>query len=76
MEAQHFLNPNIDDASLDADLDGMPNLWEYEMDLDPRFHDSGLDPDNDGLTNIEEYLFGSWAMFSFNKAIRNGAIST
>ncbi|MHA2364596.1 MAG: alkaline phosphatase [Candidatus Hodarchaeales archaeon] len=49
------------DFSNDPDMDGMPNLWEYQMNLNPNINDALLDFDKDGLTNIQEYLIGSWA---------------
>ncbi|BAJ03844.1 M4 family metallopeptidase [Shewanella violacea] len=44
----------------DADLDGMPDLWEEFNSLDMNDDsDAGLDPDGDGLTNLEEFIAGT-----------------
>ena len=42
---------------LDADLDGMADLWEDTHGLDKSDGSDGNDdPDGDGYTNLEEYL--------------------
>ena len=46
-------------AALDADGDGLPDLWELAYGLNPKDPaDAQTDPDGDGLTNLEEYLAG------------------
>ncbi|MGD8814195.1 MAG: hypothetical protein PVI78_06930 [Anaerolineales bacterium] len=42
---------------VDTDHDGMPDVWELEMELDPEDASDGSgDLDGDGYTNLEEYL--------------------
>jgi hypothetical protein len=42
---------------VDTDQDGMPDVWELEMELDPEDASDGSgDLDGDGYTNLEEYL--------------------
>ena len=47
----------------DADLDGLPDVWEMEYGLDPNdpTGENGADgdPDGDGLTNLEEFANGT-----------------
>ncbi len=43
----------------DAELDGLPNYYEYRYNLNPTLNDSHSDSDNDGLTNLEEFQFGT-----------------
>lgn len=43
----------------DAELDGLPNYYEYRYELNPTINDSNEDFDNDGLTNLEEYQCGT-----------------
>lgn len=45
--------------SVDADGDGMPDVWEETNGLDPAVNDASLDPDQDGASNIEEYWAGT-----------------
>lgn len=48
------------EAYLDADADGMPDLWEGAHGLDSTDADDGNeDADEDGYTNLEEYLNGT-----------------
>jgi len=44
---------------IDADLDGLPNWYEYKYNFNPTIPDSIYDSDDDGLSNLEEYEFGS-----------------
>ena len=47
-------------ANLDADGDGIPNVYELGHSLDPfDSADADLDPDGDGFTNLEEFLAGT-----------------
>jgi len=46
-EWDHFLDPRVDDASGDADNDGMTNLQEAQAGTDPQSTDS----DSDGMTD-------------------------
>ena len=43
---------------IDADGDGMPDLWEFRYGFDPAISDSDGDADGDGLTNLTEYNLG------------------
>jgi hypothetical protein len=45
--------------SVDADGDGMPDLWEIAHDLNPAVDDSFLDRDDDGFANRDEFLAGT-----------------
>jgi uncharacterized delta-60 repeat protein len=47
-EIAHGLNPNLDDAALDPDIDGLSNLDEYLRSTDPQDSDSEDDGLNDG----------------------------
>ncbi len=44
------LDPTVDDAGLDPDVDGLTNLEEFENDTNPQLADT----DDDGLTDKEE----------------------
>ncbi|MHA1969882.1 MAG: hypothetical protein ACW964_19075 [Candidatus Hodarchaeales archaeon] len=43
----------------DADMDGLPNYYEYRHGLNPNYDDSESDSDNDGLSNILEFTHGT-----------------
>ncbi len=43
---------------LDADHDGMDDVWETAHGLNPLFNDSNLDNDNDGVSNLVEFQLG------------------
>ncbi len=43
----------------DADLDSLPNYYEFRFGLDPSTDDTLEDLDNDGLNNIDEYNAGT-----------------
>jgi hypothetical protein len=45
-------------ADLDDDDDGMPDLWEIEHGLDPLRDDSQEDLDGDGVSNMDEFENG------------------
>jgi predicted outer membrane repeat protein len=51
-EVNHSLNPIVDDASLDPDLDGLNNLQEYDNSTLPH----KADTDGDGLLDGEEVI--------------------
>lgn len=42
---------------VDADMDGLPDLYEAEHGFDPTLDDGSPDDDGDGLDNLGEYLF-------------------
>jgi pectate lyase len=47
----------INNAPIDSDRDGMPDVWENQNNLDPNnYSDNILDYNCDGYTNIEEYI--------------------
>lgn len=46
-------------ADLDDDNDGMPDIWEIQHGLDPLIDDASGDPDGDGINNLNEYLMGT-----------------
>ena len=48
-----------DPATMDTDLDGMPDLYEINNGLKPFVDDANADPDGDGMSNLEEYLNGT-----------------
>jgi len=48
-----------DNADLDDDGDGLPDVWETLYGLDPLSDDADHDLDNDGVSNMEEYLADS-----------------
>jgi pectate lyase len=49
-----------DQVPVDADGDGMPDVWEKAHKLNPADPaDGSADADKDGYTNIEEYLNGT-----------------
>jgi hypothetical protein len=52
-ELHACLDPGTDDASLDADSDGLTNLQEYRIDTDPCISDT----DGDGCADSEELAF-------------------
>jgi ABC-type transport system substrate-binding protein len=54
-EVGNGLNPLIDDASIDFDLDGLTNLQEYQYNTDPQ----NTDTDSDGLLDGEEIVEGT-----------------
>jgi len=59
-EVQAGQDPLDDENCIDADGDGMPNVWEIANNLNPQDpSDAPLDPDADDLTNLEEYLAGT-----------------
>ncbi|WP_394972452.1 polysaccharide lyase family 1 protein [uncultured Croceitalea sp.] len=53
-----YIVPIFESISLniDADRDGMPDIWEIAKGLNPSVDDSSADADGDGYTNVEEYL--------------------
>ena len=54
------MNRLLTDSEVDLDLDGMANLWEYNMGLNASDPSDALeDTEKDGLTNLQEYNFGS-----------------
>ncbi len=52
---------NITSPLLDADNDGMPNIYETANGLDNNSNDAALDTDGDGLSNLYEFIFGTAA---------------
>lgn len=46
------LNPAVNDAGIDTDLDGLTNLQEYQYGTDPK----RSDPDGDGLNDFQEVI--------------------
>lgn len=58
--ARGYLPPDADSGYLDADRDGMPDLWEDLFGFNKLdAADGSFDDDGDGWTNIEEFLNGS-----------------
>lgn len=53
-EVAHGLNPQIDDAALDNDKDGVTNIVEFQLGLKPENPDS----DGDGLYDGDEIALG------------------
>jgi hypothetical protein len=43
----------------DADLDGLPNYYEYRYEFNPTIDDSLEDTDDDGLSNLAEFQYGT-----------------
>ncbi|PWI47722.1 hypothetical protein CEE45_10090 [Candidatus Heimdallarchaeota archaeon B3_Heim] len=43
----------------DADLDSLPNYYEFRYEMDPTSDDTLQDLEDDGMTNIEEYISGT-----------------
>ncbi len=43
----------------DADLDTLPNYYEFRYGMDPCSDETSLDSDNDGLNDLNEYLSGT-----------------
>ncbi|MHA2168001.1 MAG: M12 family metallo-peptidase, partial [Candidatus Hodarchaeales archaeon] len=43
----------------DADLDGLPNYYEFRYAMNPCLDEASLDLDNDGLNDLNEYLSGT-----------------
>ncbi|MFX0151994.1 MAG: hypothetical protein ACFFAJ_14485 [Candidatus Hodarchaeota archaeon] len=43
----------------DADLDGLPNYYEYRYGFNPTIDDSLEDTDDDGLNNLREFQYGT-----------------
>ncbi|MHA2094833.1 MAG: hypothetical protein ACW98F_09430, partial [Candidatus Hodarchaeales archaeon] len=48
----------------DADLDSLPNYYEFRYGLDPSSDDTSLDLEADGVTNIEEFIAGTNPLMS------------
>jgi hypothetical protein len=55
-------------AMEDADEDGMPNLWEYQMGLNMTLNDADVDHDLDGMPNLWEY------QMSLNAAVNDAEL--
>ncbi len=55
-ELSNGLDPNVNDASLDKDSDGLTNLQEYKLGTDPQ----NPDTDGDGLKDGVETNTGVW----------------
>ncbi|MCD6448219.1 MAG: hypothetical protein J7L58_04150 [Thermoplasmata archaeon] len=55
-------DPNISDAGIDYDGDGVPIEWEDKWGYDPfkPENHSEIDVDGDGIQNIEEYMMAEW----------------
>lgn len=60
-EVNNQLNPLVNDAALDTDLDGYSNLVEYEGSSDPQdiLSIPGVDSDGDGLSDAQEVILGT-----------------
>jgi len=46
-------------ADLDDDNDGMPDVWETQFGLNLLVDDASLDLDGDGVSNLDEYILGT-----------------
>ena len=55
-------DPNISDAGIDYDGDGVPIEWEDKWGYNPfkPENHSEIDVDGDGIQNIEEYMMAEW----------------
>ncbi|MHA1992859.1 MAG: hypothetical protein ACXAC2_08895 [Candidatus Kariarchaeaceae archaeon] len=71
-EQKYGLNPNINDASLDLDSDGIPNLYEFQMGLIPNVNDANGDFDYDGMPNLWEYQNNLLANTTDNQSDKDG----
>jgi Bacterial Ig domain/Bacterial TSP3 repeat len=61
-EVAHSLDPlNNSDATGDADLDGLSNLWEFRLGLNPRSTDSDSDSVSDALEDFDGDSLGTLA---------------
>ncbi len=61
-EVTHSLDPlNYSDATGDADLDGLNNLWEFKLGLNPRSADSDSDSVPDALEDFDGDGLGTLA---------------
>lgn len=49
------ISVTINDPSVDADADGLPDYWEIQHFGSITAYDGNGDPDGDGITNLQEY---------------------
>ncbi len=64
IEEEYGMDPFVDDADIDYDLDGISSYWEWYFGYHPKQADDHqlLDPDNDSISNYEEYV--TWDLYS------------
>ncbi|MHA1996155.1 MAG: hypothetical protein ACW97Z_16600 [Candidatus Hodarchaeales archaeon] len=48
----------------DADVDSLPNYYEFRYGMDPTSDDTLQDLEDDGVTNLDEYIYGTHPLIS------------